>query len=156
MGFARRETGERDVASVSPADFAENQKVTVRVRYADTDRMGVVYHANYFAFFESGRTELIRRLWKPYAHLEREGLILPIVEAGCRYHRGAEYDDLLTVCTRIAAVTGARLRFDYAIFRGLEADPLVTGFTVHCFTDRTGKPRRIPPEFMAVLQPYLT
>jgi acyl-CoA thioester hydrolase len=135
-------------------DFSDYQKITVRVRYADTDRMGVVYHANYFVYFESGRTELIRRLWKSYARIEEEGFILPIVEAGCQYHRGAEYDDQLIVCTCLAGYGGARVRFDYTIFRSFDPDPLVTGFTVHCFTDLQGKPRRIPKELQAILQPH--
>lgn len=138
----------------NPADYRDEQKITVRVRYADTDRMGVVYHANYFAYFESGRAELIRRIWRPYAELEKEGFLLPIIEAGCRYRQGAEYDDLLTVCTRIADFSGARLRFEYAIFRDSSGEALVVGFTVHCFADRQGRPRRMPEELREVLRRF--
>ncbi|HEX7344232.1 MAG TPA: thioesterase family protein [bacterium] len=133
-------------------DFSEEQKISVRVRYADTDRMGVVYHANYFAYFESGRAELIRRIWKPYLELEKEGIILPVVEAGCRYLQAAEYDDLLTVCTNVAEATGARLRFEYAIFKNDNGRPLARGYTVHCFMDLQGRPRRMPAELKGIFQ----
>ncbi len=132
-------------------DFQEEEKITVRVRYADTDRMGVVYHARYFVYFESGRAEWIRNLWKPYAELEKEGLLLPIVEAGARYYRGAEYDDLLTICTRVANFTGARLQFQYYVFKITENTPLVEGFTVHCFTSLSGKPCRLPAPLHQIL-----
>ncbi len=131
-------------------DLPEYQKTTVRVRYADTDQMGVVYHANYFAYFESGRAEFIRQVWKPYAQLEKEGWVLPIIEAGCRYLRAAEYDDLLTVVTRLAIFSAARLRFDYTIHKNSQNTPLARGFTVHCFTDLQGKPRRLPAELQEI------
>jgi acyl-CoA thioester hydrolase len=136
------------------ADYRDEQNITVRVRYADTDRMGVVYHANYFVYFESGRAELIRRLWKPYAILEKEGFLLPILEAGCRYLQSAEYDDLLTVCTRVADFSGARIRFEYAAFKSEKESPLVEGFTVHCFVDRQGRPRRMPEELKNIFQAF--
>jgi acyl-CoA thioester hydrolase len=133
-------------------DFSDEQKISVRVRYADTDRMGIVYHANYFMYFESGRAELIRRIWKPYLELERSGVVLPVVEAGCRYLQTAEYDDLLTVCTRVAEVTGARLRFEYTIFKNNGERPLAQGYTVHCFMDLLGRPHRMPAELKDVFQ----
>jgi acyl-CoA thioester hydrolase len=133
-------------------DYKDFEKITVRVRYADTDRMGVVYHANYFVFFESGRAELIRRLWKSYREIEEEGLILPIVKAGCTYHHGARYDDLLTICTRMEIFSAARLRFNYSVFKSVESAPIVEGFTVHCFTDLSGKPRRIPAQITGLLE----
>jgi acyl-CoA thioester hydrolase len=122
------------------------------VRYADTDHMGVVYHANYFIYFETGRAEMMRKLWKPYSQLEKEGWILPVIEAGCRYHRGAQYDDLLTICTRAAITSGVRLRFDYTLYRNGESAPLAEGYTVHCFTDLEGKPRRLPKELIQALE----
>jgi len=133
-------------------DFSEVQKISVRVRYADTDRMGVVYHANYFTYFESGRAELIRRIWRPYLELEKSGVVLPVVEAGCRYLQAAEYDDLLTVCTKVAEATGARLRFEYAIFKNNGERPLAQGYTVHCFMDLQGRPRRMPAELKDVFR----
>lgn len=128
------------------------RETSLRVRYADTDRMGVVYHANYFVYFESGRAELIRSIWKPYSQLEKEGLLLPILEAGCRYRKGARYDDLLTVKTRVAHFSDTRLRFEYRIFDDEGDQLLVEGFTEHCFTDLRGKPHRIPEDLRMVLK----
>jgi acyl-CoA thioester hydrolase len=139
-------------SNISLSDYHDHEKTTVRVRYADTDRMGVVYHANYFVYFESGRAELIRRLWKSYLEIEEGGLILPIIEAGCTYYVGAKYDDLLTVCTRLANFSGVRLRFEYSVYKSSEKCALVEGFTVHCFTDLKGKPRRIPTDLLNLLK----
>jgi acyl-CoA thioester hydrolase len=140
------------VSDIGVNDFRDFEKTTVRVRYADTDRMGVVYHANYFEYFETGRADFIRRVWKPYAELEREGLILPVIEAGCRYYKGAEYDDILTVCTRVADFSGARLRFQYTIFKSSEIHSLAEGFTVHCFMTLQGKLRRMPSPLQKILE----
>ena len=133
------------------AEFKAWGKVSFRVRYADTDAMSVVYHSNYFWYFESGRAELIRHLWKPYAQIEKEGLIFPIIEASCRYYGAAHYDDLITVHTKVGSFSGARLRFDYQIHKEGENYPLVRGFTEHCFTNTAGKPRRMPEEFSEIL-----
>ncbi|MCX6641023.1 MAG: thioesterase family protein [bacterium] len=133
-------------------DYANLQQVQVRVRYADTDRMGIVYHANYLLFFESCRTELIRRVWKPYLQIEQEGYLLVVLEAHCRYRQSARYDDLLTVQGRVGFFTETRIRFEYQIFReGLKA-PIVEGYTEHCWTDASGKPRRMPSELKDILK----
>jgi acyl-CoA thioester hydrolase len=124
---------------------------TVRVRYAETDAMGWVYYANYLAYFEVGRTELIRRAWRPYRTLEDEGLKLPVVEAHCRYQRGARYDDVLTIQTRLTLPSVYRLRFDYEIRRGSAAELVAVGYTEHCFVSIDGKPVKIPVDLRAVL-----
>ena len=124
---------------------------TLRVRYADTDRMGVVYHSNYFVYFEACRAELIRRLWKPYSQIEKDGYLLLVIEAFCHYHRGAEYDDVLTVRARVADFSDTRIRFEYQVFRNEGEAPLVEGFTEHCFADLKGKPRRMPEELKQIL-----
>ncbi len=126
---------------------------TVRVRYAETDAMGWVYYANYLAYFEVGRTELIRCAWRPYRALEDEGLKLPVVEAGCRYHRGAIYDDALTILTRLTLPSAYRIRFDYEIRRASAAELVATGFTEHCFVGVDGKPVKIPADLRAVVAP---
>ena len=123
----------------------------VRVRYAETDAMGWVYYANYFSYFEVGRTELMRRAWKPYRELEREGLWLPVVESGCRYRRGARYDDLLQIRTRLTIPSPARLRFDYRVIREPDEELLAEGFTVHCFAAPDGKPRSVPRELRRLI-----
>lgn len=125
----------------------------LRVRYAETDAMGWVYYANYLAYFEVGRTELIRAVWRPYRALEDEGLKLPVVQAHCRYHLGARYDDLLEVKTRLTLPTAYRIRFDYQIFRRSAAELVAEGFTEHCFVSPSGKPVRIPADLAAVVRP---
>ena len=118
---------------------------TVRVRYPETDRMGVVHHSHYLVWFEMGRTELMRELGVPYGELEdRDGLFFPVVQAQARYHAPARYDEVLTVHTRVAAVRGATVRFDYEIRRSDAHGPLTTGFTEHATVGRDGRPLRIP------------
>ena len=123
---------------------------TIRVRYADVDAMGWVYYANYLTYFEVGRTELIRQVWRSYRAIEEQGWLLPVIEAGCRYLRGARYDDLLEVHSRMSFPTAVRVRFDYRITR--EAELLAEGYTIHCFTTRAGKPVAIPRDLRAVVR----
>ncbi|MCZ8513422.1 thioesterase family protein [Paenibacillus filicis] len=116
----------------------------LRVRYQETDQMGVVYHANYLNWFEIGRTELIRRLGMSYQSLERQGLLLPVTHAELDFHRPARYDDLVTVCTKITHYTNLRLEFASEIRRGEEL--LVSGGTKHVWLNRDWKPARIDRE----------
>jgi acyl-CoA thioester hydrolase len=116
----------------------------MRVRYAETDRMGVAWHGNVFAWFEVGRTDLLREMGTTYRQLEGEGLLLPVIQAGARYHRPLEYDDLIEVRTRVARHSGARLSFEYEIHREETTGPLVTGFTEHAAVGPGGRPRRLP------------
>ena len=116
----------------------------VRVRYAETDQMGVAWHGNVFAWFEIGRTDLLRALGSTYKALEEEGLLLPVVEAGARYVRPLHYDDLVEVRTRVSKHSGARLAFEYELHREGTEGPLVTGFTAHAAMRPDGRPRRLP------------
>lgn len=109
----------------------------VRVRYAETDQMGVVYHSNYLIWFEVGRAELIRDLGLNYKAMEEEeGALIAVVEASLRYRAPAHYDDELTVKTRIAGVRGSVLRFSYAIHRSDDDQLLCEGATTHVVVDR--------------------
>jgi acyl-CoA thioester hydrolase len=118
------------------------RRTTVRVRYAETDRMGVVYYANYFVWFEIGRTDWLRETGHTYRTMEDEGVQLPVIEAHCEYRRAAKYDDELEIRTRAALLTPVRIRFDYEIVRGDET--LVTGHTIHAALDPRGRPCRLP------------
>lgn len=118
---------------------------SLRVRYADTDRMGFVYYANYLIYFEVGRTEFIRQLWKPYSELEADGYILPVLNAGVEYLNSARYDDLLTIKTTLKEYTQVKLYFEYEIYRD-DLTLIAKGFTKHCFADPNGKPRRMQKE----------
>ncbi|MDD5087728.1 MAG: thioesterase family protein [bacterium] len=126
---------------------------TVRVRYGETDAMGWVYHATYLTYFEVGRTELIRKVWRSYRELEDEGLKLPVVQAGCRYFRGARYDDEIMIESRMTLPTPARIRFDYRIGRAADGVRLVEGFTEHCFVDERDKPIPVPADLIGRVMP---
>lgn len=119
----------------------------VRVRYAETDRMDVVYHAHYFVWFETGRVELMRELGCDYRTLEdRDGILFPLIDAGARYLKSARFDDVLEVCTELMSVGRARVRFEYRVRREGDGTLLTTGFTEHAAVDRDGRPRRLPEE----------
>ena len=144
---------------------------TLRVRYAETDQMGVVYHVHYLNWFEIGRTELIRDLGMPYRSIEAKGLLLPVLEVSAAYRQPARYDDRIAIYTRIGDFTNVRLEFAYEIRRldetsdGAETETqpawadsrgtsegeepalagtlLASGMTRHVWTDRTLKPVRL-------------
>jgi acyl-CoA thioester hydrolase len=139
---------------VSGSDTAAPREpfaVEFRVRYAETDRMGVVYHAEYLVWCEIGRTEFIRAHWRSYADLEASGVLLAVADASLRYHAGARYDDLVRVETRLADVRSRSLRFDYAIFRVEPHQRLVTASTTLVAVDAAGRSTTLPPEVRAAL-----
>jgi acyl-CoA thioester hydrolase len=116
----------------------------LRVRYAETDTMGVVYYANYFVWFEVGRTDLLRQTGWSYREMEQEGVSLPVIESHCEYRQPARYDDELEVRTSGSVVSPVRVRFDYEVVRCADRASLATGFTVHATLDRSGRPCRLP------------
>ena len=118
----------------------------IRVRYAETDQMGIAHHAEYFAWFEVGRTDLLRRYGCTYRDLEAQGLRFPVIEAAARYLKPARYDDVLEVRTRLTSLGGARLSFAYEVHRDGTEGPLATGSTVHAALDAEGRPRRLPED----------
>ncbi len=120
------------------------QVTEVRVRYAETDQMGVVYHANYLAWCDIGRTDLIRALGGPtYAELEREGTALAVVEAHLRYIRPARYDDVVRITTRVTEIRSRVVRFDYDL-TSADGAPIATGFTTLVAMTATGRGACIP------------
>jgi acyl-CoA thioester hydrolase len=121
-----------------------SQTINVRVRYAETDKMGVVYHANYFVWFEIGRCELLRAVGSSYRELEASGIMLPVIEAHCEYRSPARYDDELQVKTTGALLSPARVEFRYEIVRPADATVNAVGRTVHASIDAVGKPCRLP------------
>jgi len=123
----------------------------VRVRYAETDQMGVAWHGNVFAWFEVARTDLLRGLGTTYRELEGADVRLPVVEATARYIRPLLYDDLVEVRARVSRHSGARLAFEYEIHRDETPGPLVTGFTAHAAVDGQGRPRRLPASLRSLL-----
>jgi acyl-CoA thioester hydrolase len=123
----------------------------VRVRYAETDQMGVVYYANYFVWFEVGRTDLLRAAGWSYREMEEEGFQLPVIEAQCAYRAPARYDDELEIRTSGASVSPVRVQFAYEIVRSTDRTTIATGSTVHATLDRSGRPCRLPERVKNVL-----
>ena len=117
----------------------------VRVRYAETDQMAVAYHGNYLPWFEMARTTLLREHGLPYRQLGADGFFLPVLEIGIRYQRPARYDDVLTVVARLLEKPLLKIRIEYQVYRDTEL--LCSGFTVHAFIDRAGRPVRPPQIF---------
>jgi len=122
----------------------------VRVRYAETDAMGVVHHANYFVWFELGRTEYTRAVGLPYREVETRGVRLVVIEASARFHAPARYDDVVVIRTAVSDVSKATLAFAYEA-RLPAGTLLVDGQTVHAATDLAGRVRRIPEEVRTAL-----
>ncbi len=132
-------------------DAGRARQAAVRVRYAETDQMGVVYHANYFIWFEVGRTSWLRESAWSYRDMEQAGVSLPVIEAHCSYRQPARYDDELDISTVATLVTPVRLRFDYEVRRRNDGERLAEGYTVHAALDRRGRPCRLPDRVRAVL-----
>lgn len=147
----------------------------IRVRYQETDQMGVVYHANYFNWFEIGRTEFIRELGFTYRDIEARGLLLPVTELFSRFIKPARYDDWITICTRVADFSSLKLQFESQIRRlseeerdqlhtvdryaDLPGQLLVSGGTHHVWVNRDWKPIRLPkeaPDIFALLEQQMT
>lgn len=122
----------------------------VRVRYAETDQMGVVYYANYFVWFEVGRTDLLRQAGWSYREMESDGYSLPVIDAQCTYRASARYDDDIEVRTTGASVSPVRVQFSYDVVRSADAVTLATGTTIHATLDRAGRPCRLPERVRAV------
>jgi acyl-CoA thioester hydrolase len=122
----------------------------IRVRYAETDQMGVVWHGNYLQYFEQARTEALRAYGWSYQGLEAAGIMLPLVEAHLVYLRPARYDDLLTVNTSVREPATARLRFEYEV-RNAAGERLATGYTVLGFVDATTRRPCRPPAGLKAL-----
>ena len=117
---------------------------TVRVRYAETDKMGVVYYANYFVWFEVARAELLRSLGWSYREMETAGVALPVIEAHCDYHRPARYDDELDVRTEGRMLSPVRMQFTYEVVRREDAALAASGTTLHAAIGANGRPCRLP------------
>jgi acyl-CoA thioester hydrolase len=128
---------------------------TIRVRYAETDQMGVVYYGNYFTWFEVGRVELCRQLGFEYKRMEIEDdSFIVVAEASCRYKRPARFDDLLTVRTRITETQRRTIRFAYEILHQSSGELIATGETLHLICDRNGKPKSLPDKYQAIFSAH--
>lgn len=123
-------------------------EATIRVRYGETDQMGVVYYGNYFTWFEVGRVELCRRLGIDYKKMEEEDeSYLVVAEANCRYKRPARFDDQLAILTRVVGSHRRTITFAYEIINKASGETIATGETTHVFCDRSGRPKSLPDKY---------
>jgi acyl-CoA thioester hydrolase len=130
----------------------EHHDTTVRVRYAETDQMGVVYHANYLIWFEVGRVELMRALGIEYKRMEIEDdCHIVVVDVRCQYHASARYDEVLRVRTRITESRNRTIRFSYEVLRDTDQALLASGETLHVICGSNGKPKLLPEKYRAIL-----
>ncbi len=122
----------------------------MRVRYAETDKMGVVYYANYFVWFEVGRTDLLRGKGWSYREMERDGIALPVIEAHCEYRQSARYDEELDIQTIGTLLSPVRVEFAYEVIRPADGATIAVGRTMHAALDREGRPCRLPERVKAL------
>jgi len=122
--------------------MSNSHELAIRVRYAETDRMGLLHHANYFVYFEMGRTELLRQRGLTYREVEDAGHYLVIVDIGCKFKSPAYYDDLLMLKTTVAKVTHVKIVHNYQLYR--DAVLLAEGHSTLACVDRDGKPQALP------------
>ena len=123
----------------------------VRVRYAETDQMGVVYHANYLVWMEVGRVEYWRAMGLRYRDMEDDGILLAVAEAQCRYLAPAHYDEEIIIQTRVAEVNTRIVRFDYTLVSAADCKAIATGYTKHVFCGRDRRPRKLPEKYHRAL-----
>ncbi|MBI1807864.1 MAG: acyl-CoA thioesterase [Ignavibacteria bacterium] len=127
-------------------------ETTIRVRYADTDQMKMVYYAKFFEYFEQGRSDLLRDLGLPYPEIEEMGYYLPVTEAHAKYVKAARYDDLLRVKTILNEVPQVRVRISYEVRNDESNELLAEGYTIHSFVNAAnGKPARAPEQFIEIV-----
>ena len=112
----------------------------IKVRYAETDQMGVVHHSRYYPWFEVGRTELFASGGRTYGEMETEGVMMPLVETRCRYIIPARYEDELIIKTKVASLSGVKIEFEYDVIRQNDGVLLAKGYTLMAFTDLKFKP----------------
>ena len=126
-------------------------RFTTRVRYGETDKMGIVYHPNYLKYFELGRTELMRARGLPYSELERRGLNLVVVEANCKYKGSAIYDEEIIISTIVSEATKVKVLFDYILNSASDNRLLAEGYTVLACVNTDSKVIKLPEEVISIL-----
>lgn len=127
-------------------------EIKTRVRYQETDQMGVVYYANFLVYFEMGRTEYLRNLGLPYSELEKEQVYFPVTEAHCRFRSPAYYDDILVIQTWISEMKHATIEFSYKVLRESDNSIVVEGCTKLACLNASRKPTPMPEKLRKLLQ----
>ncbi len=133
-------------------DSKKVSRLELRVRYVETDQMGIVHHSNYFSWMEAARAELMRDRGMSYKELEDRGYLLPVREAYCRYRKSLRYDDIVVVESRLIELGGASIKIGYNIYRKGDNRPSAEGYTVHPFTDKKGKVVKVPDFFRKIFE----
>ena len=126
-----------------------------KVYYKDVDQMGIVYYARYYEYFEAARTELLKSLGIRVTVIENEGYLLPVITSHCAYKVGANFEDILIINTIIKAHPRSRLRINYEVHRDNSDELLVSGYTLHAFTDKSGKAVKPPRQLVETLKQNL-
>ena len=129
--------------------MSSEHEIVIRVRYSETDAMGLLHHGNYFALFEMGRTELLRSRGGNYRRMEEEGHYMVVVSVECKYRKPARYDDLLVLKTRVSRITPAKIEHEYRLYR--DGELLTEAKSVLACVDRAGIVQRIPEIFNALV-----
>ena len=130
-------------------------KSIVNVRYAETDKMGIVHHSVYPIWYELARTDLSKMAGFPYSKMEELGIMTPLVELNCKYYSPAYYDDELTVAATVSKLTPARIVFSYEVFRKDSSKPINTGYTVHAIVNKDMKPintKKVSPDIYMAME----
>jgi acyl-CoA thioester hydrolase len=131
-----------------------NGNIEINPRYSETDQMGVIYHANYFSYFEVARTNLFEELGYSYRKIEEEGIILPVIEANCKYIKAIKFNEKIIVKAEIDFIKRIKIGFKYTVYRKADNEILATGFTKHGFVDKNLVPVRfnvLNKEFQEIL-----
>ena len=132
--------------------MSESFDTIVRVRYAETDKMGVVYYANYYVYFEIGRVEYMRNMGIDYREMElQDDAFIVVAESKCRYLQPARFDDPLRIRTRVVSVRKRTIRFAYEILHDETAELLAAGETIHVVCDSNGRPKSLPEKYRRIL-----
>lgn len=129
-------------------------KVSIRVRYAETDQMAYVYYGNYASYFEVGRVETFRLMGFSYKELEAAGVMMPVLEFKTKYLKPAKYDDLLTIKVVVAEKPGIRIKFEYEVYNEENTLLTVAETTLVFVNSQTGKPCLLPDKFQDIINPY--
>ena len=127
-------------------------EITLRVRYAETDQMGVAHHSNHIVWFEVGRVELLRQLGFSYREMEQDGMNLPVVEVKCRYKHPVRYDDEITIRTRIARLRSSFITFQYQVLRAEDGLLLAEGESTHVAVNAKMEKSPFPEKYMSVFR----
>ena len=130
-------------------------EIKIRVLYAHTDKMGIVYYGRYYEYFEAGRNEFLRKLGYPYSRIESQNIILPVIESNAKYFAPAKYDDEISLYTMLKSIPTVRIKLEYLI-ENSKKEKLVEGYTIHSFVNYDSrKPIRPPSDFLVLIKEKL-